>query len=569
LFATAYTYGHLLFAAISLTIAFAFALSALRLPGFRSDLWHTGTYVLAAAAAIAEMYTSLSPTPLAARAYFGLIGLLFINVAVGIHARYAGSVLTPEARVRHRWMIISYVLVGVIAIALLMMGVMDRGGLRIPTVWGARGAVVALPWWGCLLFAGFCLASIPINTKLLYAPGPRRLERRLVGGVMAATPPIIIWELLISGGVNPWLPLGGYFASLHGLHGALLLIERFRTLAAGSQTVGGYVLERRLGAGGMAEVFLGYRESSAGIKRRAAVKRLRSDCAEDPQFVRMFLDEARLAARLHHPNIVGLYDAGQDQGELYIAMEPIEGASLAEVFRDLEARSDRLAAEAAAEVCTQLGAALDYLHTLTDDDGRPLALVHRDVSPQNVLVDRNGHVKLADFGIARSADRLSRTATGVLKGKVSYMAPEQIRGDGYDHRVDLYATGAIVFELAMGRRLYRSRNEAALIEEILQGRPAVLDGMGQLPAPLATAIGRLLSLTPAERPMRAVELQELLSRVRQDPRGRNALAAAVEAARDARERDRAANESPTAVAVHAAGRAPSTSAATSDGRSRR
>src|SRR5262249_11357738 len=153
-------------------------------------------------------------------------------------------------------------------------------------------------------------------------------------------------------------------------------------------------------------------------------------------------------------NIVTLKDVGVERGELYLAMELVEGPTLSSMLRGLRAKQQPLQLTAALEVLLQVSDALDYTHRLADIDGHPLRLVHRDVSPQNILVDCTGVAKLADFGIARSAGQSTRTRTGMLKGKINYMAPEQIRGEAYDHRVDLWALGVVLYEMLSGVRMY-------------------------------------------------------------------------------------------------------------------
>jgi serine/threonine protein kinase len=266
------------------------------------------------------------------------------------------------------------------------------------------------------------------------------------------------------------------------------------------------------------------------VVQKVALKRMRGDLAGDPHFINMFLDEARILARLSHPNIVQLLDAGNDAGTLYLAMELVDGATLHELFRVANARGERLSPAAVIEVGLQLCAALEAAHALTGDDGRPLELVYRDLSPGNVLVDRRGIVKLSDFGIARSADRLTETATGMIKGKLSYMAPEQIRAGAYDRRADLYSLGVVLFELLTGERLYKPASDAELMYQVLEGRNLRMEFLRSRPPRLADLVRDALATDPANRCASAGAMRMRLSEQRGGDEGVVELARWVEAA---------------------------------------
>jgi serine/threonine protein kinase len=348
---------------------------------------------------------------------------------------------------------------------------------------------------------------------------------------------VVAWDLGICAGINPYLPIGGYLAAVVGIEGAVQLVERLRIAPQPESSIAGYRLEKRLGSGGMADVFLASRRSLGGMEgvvQRVALKRLRTDRADDPHFVSMFLDEARLLARLSHPNIVQLLDAGRDGSELYLALELIDGATLQQIFRAANARGERVSTAVAAEVGVQLCEALEYAHGLLGEDGRPLELVHRDISPQNVLVDRQGNVKLSDFGIARSRERSTQTATGLLKGKLTYMAPEQLLGGDYDRRVDLYAVGVILFELLTGERLHQSISDAALLHEIFVARDTRLELLSERSPRLGEVVRAALAVDPERRPASASVLRTQLSSLREDLRGRDELARWVDVSIDYR-----------------------------------
>lgn len=211
-----------------------------------------------------------------------------------------------------------------------------------------------------------------------------------------------------------------------------------------------YRLGERLGRGGMAEVFRAEHRGAEGFSRPVAVKQMLPALSAEPEFEAMFRNEAQLAARLHHPNVVSIFDFDRDpEGRLFIAMELVEGSDLRHLMD-----AGRVPAPLCAHIAAQLLEALAYAHDL-EQDGRRLGLVHRDVTPHNVLLTWDGHVKLSDFGIAKAVERTSMTATGVLKGKVAYMSPEQIEGTPLDGRSDLFALGIILHEMLVGRPLFR------------------------------------------------------------------------------------------------------------------
>jgi hypothetical protein len=221
-----------------------------------------------------------------------------------------------------------------------------------------------------------------------------------------------------------------------------------------SSQIDRYQLERRLGTGGMAEVFLAWQVGPGGFERKVAIKRPLPHVSEDPNAVAAFLDEARLAAQLLHPNIVQVYDVGESAGSYFIVMEYVDGPSLRQLLRQLGQNGQRVPLPIAASLIVSVLAALDYAHRHSDERGRPLELVHRDITPRNVLLNRSGQVKLVDFGIARAEFRLHVTQTGTVKGTLPYMSPEQAAGKPLDRRSDLYSAGAVFYELLTGEMAY-------------------------------------------------------------------------------------------------------------------
>ena len=228
-------------------------------------------------------------------------------------------------------------------------------------------------------------------------------------------------------------------------------------------------MHRRIAAGGMATVHLGRLLGAAGFSRTVAVKRLHDGYARDPEFVAMLLDEARLASQIRHPNVVPTLDVVAEQDELLVVMEYITGDSLAHLAKLVHLRGDKFPIPLAAAVVAQALHGLHAAHDATDSHGDPLGIVHRDVSPQNVLVGTDGVARVLDFGIAKAASRATATEDGQIKGKTAYMAPEQLQHAAVDRRTDVWAAGVMFWELLTGRRLFLADSPAATIGRVLSG----------------------------------------------------------------------------------------------------
>ncbi len=264
--------------------------------------------------------------------------------------------------------------------------------------------------------------------------------------------------------------------------------------------LGPYELGERLGLGGMAEVFVAYRAGPHGFAKKVALKRILPELAQDARFVAMFCDEARISAPLTHPNIVQVIDFGESQGELFMAMEYVEGVSLAKLLRYVAGRRERFPLGAALFIAHEVLSGLAFAHAACDENGNPLHIVHRDVSPGNVLIGRAGDVKLADFGIVRSAYVDRRTYPGELKGKVGYMSPEQVMGVEVDPRSDLFTVGIILSEMLIARPLFSGQNEFDILTKIYEADLSALDRYGaDLPLPLRDVLKQALAKAPAER----------------------------------------------------------------------
>jgi serine/threonine-protein kinase len=237
--------------------------------------------------------------------------------------------------------------------------------------------------------------------------------------------------------------------------------------------IGKYELLTRLSVGGMAELYLAFLPGPGGFKKFVALKQILPDVVADEAFVRMFLDEARITAAFAHPNIGQVFDLGEDPhtGDLYLAMEFIPGQNLEQVIRRASTRQVAMPIGFAARVVRDACLGLHYAHTFTDPTGQPMAVVHRDVSPKNVMVTYGGQVKMIDFGIAKARGRLNRTQVGIVKGTTGYMAPEQVKNEPLDGRTDLFASGVILHELLCGERLFRAATDMATMVRIVQEEP--------------------------------------------------------------------------------------------------
>jgi serine/threonine protein kinase len=234
---------------------------------------------------------------------------------------------------------------------------------------------------------------------------------------------------------------------------------------------GKYTLFERIGRGGMADVFKARVQGPAGFERVFVVKRILPHLSDDPTFTKMFIEEAKMSARLSHPNIVQVFELGAVETEYFISMEYVRGRDLAETMRTLWARVGPPRPELVAYIGREMCRALAYAHDLVGDDGSPLGMIHRDVSPSNVMLSYDGAVKLLDFGIAKALggeeqEEETGTQRGTLKGKFAYMAPEQTQGADVDRRIDIFATGIVLHEILTGRRLFKGENDLQTVEKV-------------------------------------------------------------------------------------------------------
>ena len=276
---------------------------------------------------------------------------------------------------------------------------------------------------------------------------------------------------------------------------------------------GKYLLLERIAVGGMAEVFVAKAFGVEGFERLLAIKKILPTMGEDAEFIRMFVDEARIAVQLAHANIVQVLELGKHDESLYIAMEYVSGRDLRQLMGRFRKRQEPMPLPQACLIVGEVCEALDHAHRKRDAQGRALGIVHRDVSPQNVLVSFEGEVKLIDFGIAKAESRLQKTQSGILKGKFSYMSPEQVKGDAVDGRSDVFACGILLWELVCGEKLFAGDSDYAILEKVRLGAiPPPRSRNPRCPEALERAILKSLAIDPARRYQTASELHDDLMR---------------------------------------------------------
>ncbi len=269
----------------------------------------------------------------------------------------------------------------------------------------------------------------------------------------------------------------------------------------------------QIGRGGMAEVILAEMQVGRGVTKLAVLKRIWPDLAADPEFASMFLNEARLCARMNHPNVVQTYELLEDAERPVIAMEYLDGQPLTRVLNRLVG-TQTLGLTLRLRIIQNVLAALDYAHELTDYDGVPQGVVHRDVNPQNVFVTYAGQVKLVDFGLAKSLTGAYQTRSGSIRGKLAYMAPEQLAGGTVDRRTDVFAVGVMLWEMAAGRRLWQGMTEATIIRQLSSRIPVMpLGSISRLPQGLDKICARALSRDPVDRYASAAEFAADIARM--------------------------------------------------------
>ncbi len=275
--------------------------------------------------------------------------------------------------------------------------------------------------------------------------------------------------------------------------------------------LGAYEILSEVKSGGMATLYLGRRSGPAGFSRTVAIKVLKDHLAHNTQFIKMFIDEARIASRITHPNVVHIEELGEAHGQYFLVMEYVHGASLGEFLTRVAQMERRLHPKAAVAVIMAAAAGLHAAHETRDDEGNLLNVVHRDVSPQNILVGAKGEVKLIDFGIAKARNRLHVTdASGGLKGKLRYMAPEQLERGEVDRRVDVYALAVVLWEILAMRRLFHGASDPEVIQRITRGQLPPPGAFADVPFALDAVVMKALSHDPDKRPQTARAFRQAL-----------------------------------------------------------
>jgi serine/threonine protein kinase len=276
---------------------------------------------------------------------------------------------------------------------------------------------------------------------------------------------------------------------------------------------GKYHLLERLAVGGMAEVFLAKAFGAAGFERMLVIKKILPHMSEDEEFIAMFIDEARIASTLSHSNIVQIHELGKEAGDYYIAMEFCHGKDLSRAQEKLIQRKSAMPIPLAVLIASRICEGLEYAHRKADSQGRGMSIIHRDVSPGNILMTYDGDVKIIDFGIAKAANRMGRTTAGTLKGKFGYMSPEQVRGLRLDHRSDIFSVGILLYEMLTGERLFGAESDFGTLEKVRNATvvpPTVYNS--KIPRALEQVVLRALARQPQERYEWASDMQEDLVR---------------------------------------------------------
>ncbi|MCK6505706.1 protein kinase [Myxococcota bacterium] len=278
-----------------------------------------------------------------------------------------------------------------------------------------------------------------------------------------------------------------------------------------TEPFGRYFLVDKVATGGMAEVFKAKSFSHGGFEKLLVIKRILEHLSDNQEFVEMFIDEAKITVSLQHPNIVQIYDFGKIRDNYFLSMECVEGKDVKGILRKLAQRRKLLPTEFAVYIAHEMCKGLDYAHKKADTQGNPLRIIHRDISPSNILVSYTGEVKIADFGIAKAESSAYDTKDGVLKGKFEYMSPEQASGQDLDHKSDIFSAGIILHEMLTGRRLFKTESDVKTLEKIKAvdvPPPGALNPA--VPARLDAIVMRALAQQPSARFQDARELQQAL-----------------------------------------------------------
>ncbi len=274
------------------------------------------------------------------------------------------------------------------------------------------------------------------------------------------------------------------------------------------EQVGKYRLLKKLATGGMAHIFLAEQSGLGGFRKRLVIKRILPHLVGDQKFLQMFQDEARVAAMMNHPNIVQIFELGEADESYYIAMEYVSGFNLREVIQRSNENGIWLAPEYIAKLGSQICEGLEYAHNFCDDEGNHLNIIHRDISPQNIILSNQGIIKIVDFGIAKAKSNAQETQAGIIKGKLAYMSPEQVKGQTLDRRSDLFSLGIVLHELATHQRPFQGKSDIDMLRAILDSSPSRVEALRpDFPTELSNIIYRALAKDRDERYPSAREFQ--------------------------------------------------------------
>ncbi len=275
--------------------------------------------------------------------------------------------------------------------------------------------------------------------------------------------------------------------------------------------IGKYQLLRLLGVGGMGEVYLARQQGPAGFNKLVVVKRILSNLADEPALVKMFLQEASLVAQLTHPNIASVVELGEEKKQYYLVMEHVHGRSLREILKRANEEGRPLPAVTLALIMAQVLKGLHHAHTARSSDGQPLNIVHRDVTPDNIMVGFSGVVKLLDFGIAKAATATDKTGVGLLKGKVAYLSPEHLRAEPLDGRADIFSVGVTMYEAIAGQRPFVAPSNPAIVHRVINAEPTPLHELAPaVPDVLEGLVMRAMQKKREDRFQSAEEMAEAL-----------------------------------------------------------
>src|SRR5579862_5237309 len=288
---------------------------------------------------------------------------------------------------------------------------------------------------------------------------------------------------------------------------------RLRALPQMTDSQQRYRVIERLESGGMAEVFRAESEGLQGFRKQVAIKRVLPHLSSKKKFISMFLDEARLSAQLSHSNCVQVFDIGVGDNAFFIVMEFVDGANLKAIIEHLKKHGRDFPVEVAVYICLELCKGLAYAHELTDSNGVPLHIVHRDMSPPNVLITKHGEIKIVDFGLAKANSQLEKSEPGIIKGKFSYLSPEAAMAQEVDARTDVFAVGIILWELLSGKRLFLGETDFQTVKKVQQAVVLPISSINKnVPPELEKILGKALAREPNTRYTTARDLGQDLSK---------------------------------------------------------